>query len=101
MLKAYNLELSPAAKRDLKRLPHSIQKKIVFQHLPAITKDPFLKSEPLLGTYQGERSYHFGRKPEYRIIFSIEKDLIIVTIIGSREGIYRRAKRRKNRKGKI
>ncbi len=69
MLKAYSLEFSPAAKRDLKRLPYSIQKEIVFEHLPAIVKDPFSKSEPLVGAHQGERSYHFGRKPEYRIIF--------------------------------
>jgi len=95
MPKTYHLELSPAAKRDLKRLPRSIQKEIVFKHLPEIVKDPFSKTEPLLGTLKGERSYHFGRKPEYRIIYYIEDDLIIVTIIGKRESIYKRAKRRK------
>jgi mRNA-degrading endonuclease RelE of RelBE toxin-antitoxin system len=36
----YKLELSPAAKRDLKRLPLSIQKDIVFKHLPEIEKNP-------------------------------------------------------------
>jgi len=95
MPKTYHLELSLAAKRDLKRLPRSIQKEIVFKHLPEIVKDPFSKTEPLLGTLKGERSYHFGRKPEYRIIYYIEDDLIIVTIIGKRESIYKRAKRRK------
>jgi len=95
MPKTYHLELSPAAKRDLKRLPRFIQKEIVFKHLPEIVKDPFSKTEPLLGTLKGERSYHFGRKPEYRIIYYIEDDLIIVTIIGKRESIYKRAKRRK------
>jgi len=95
MRKTYQLELSPAAKRDLKRLPNNIQKEIVFKHLPEIVKDPFSTSGPLLGTLKGERSYHFGRKPEYRIIFYLENDLITVTIIGTREGIYKRAKRRK------
>jgi len=66
MPKTYHLELSFAAKRDLKRLPRSIQKEIVFKHLPEILKDPFSKTEPLLGTLKGERSYHFGRKPEYK-----------------------------------
>ena len=55
MPKTYHLELSPAAKRDLKRLPRSIQKEIVFKHLPEIVKDPFSKTEPLLGTLKGER----------------------------------------------
>jgi len=95
MPKRYKLELSPAAGRDLKRLPLSIQKDIVFKHLPEITKYPFSKTNPLVGTFKGERSYHFGRKPEYRIIFYVEDDLITVTIIGTREGIYKRAKRRK------
>ena len=91
----FSLELSPAAKRDLKKLPHTVQEEIVFQHLPEIKEDPFRKSEPLLGTLGGERSYHFGRKPEYRIIFFVEDELITVTIIGTREGVYRRARRRK------
>jgi mRNA-degrading endonuclease RelE of RelBE toxin-antitoxin system len=47
----HRLELSPAAKRDLRRLPLSIQKE--------------------------------------------EEDVITVTIIGTRENIYMRAKRRK------
>jgi len=95
MPKPYKLELSPAAKRDLKRLPLPVQKDIVFKHLPEIAGDPLLKTKPLVGTLKGERSYHFGRKPEYRIIFYLEEDTVTVTIIGTREGIYKRAKRRK------
>jgi mRNA-degrading endonuclease RelE of RelBE toxin-antitoxin system len=96
MPRPYKLDLSPAARRDLKRLPLSIQKEIVFQHLPEIARDPFSKTKPLVGIFKGERSYHFGRKPEYRIIFYIEEDSITITIIGTREGIYKRAKRRKS-----
>lgn len=91
----YQLELSPAAKRDLKKLPFDIQKSIVFKHLPAIVENPFLGSKPLLGALKGERAYHFGRKPEYRIIYFVEHNLITVTIIGTRENIYKRSKRRK------
>lgn len=90
----YKLELAPSARRDLKKLPVNIQKDIAFIHLPAIASNPFLEGIPLAGTLKGERSYHFGRKPEYRIIFFIEKSTITVTIIGTREGIYKKAKRR-------
>ena len=89
----YTLELSSAAKRDLKRLPNIIQREILFTHLPAIQSDPSGVGFPLRGTLKGERSYHFGRKPEYRIIYLVEEELITVTIIGSRENIYKRAKR--------
>ena len=98
MPEEYTLEISPAAKRDLKRLPLSIQREIVFTHLPAIKNNPVSTSSPLVGAFKKERSYHFGRKPEYRIIFYIEGTLITVTIIGTRENIYKRAKRRKKKK---
>jgi mRNA-degrading endonuclease RelE of RelBE toxin-antitoxin system len=50
---------------------------------------------PLAGVLKGERSFHFGRKPEYRLIYYIEKSSIIITALGSREAIYKKAKRRK------
>ena len=90
----YDLELSPAAKRDLKSLPRDIQKNIVLTHLPVIKDDPYRAGKPLAGALDKERSYHFGRKPEYRIIYFVEGRLITVTLIGTREGIYKKAKRR-------
>ena len=94
MAKKYSLLLAPAAKRDLKKMPLHIQNQIVFQHLPEIERDPLGVGKPLFGVLKGELSYHFGRKPEYRIIYFTENDLVVVTIIGSRENIYKRARRR-------
>jgi mRNA-degrading endonuclease RelE of RelBE toxin-antitoxin system len=91
----YRLELSPAAYRDLKVLPHEIQKSIAFIHLPRIAEQPYNVGKPLMGSLHGEKSYQFGRRPEYRIIYSIEEKTITVTVIGSREGIYKKAKSRK------
>ncbi|MBI3989554.1 MAG: type II toxin-antitoxin system RelE/ParE family toxin [candidate division NC10 bacterium] len=91
----YELILSPAARRDLKKLPVKVQEEIAFTHLPRIRQDPFQAGEPLVGTLKGERAYHFGRKPEYRIIYFVEGQTIVVTIIGTREGIYKKAKRRR------
>jgi len=90
----YILELSPAAKRDLKKLPLEVQKDIVFSHLPAIRENPYKSGKPLNGALHYERSYHFGRKPEYRIIYFVERNVITITLIGSRESIYKKAKRR-------
>jgi mRNA-degrading endonuclease RelE of RelBE toxin-antitoxin system len=39
MHKTYQLEISPAAKRDLKKLPNQVQKNIVFKHFPNIKKN--------------------------------------------------------------
>lgn len=90
----YDLELSTAAKRDLKSLPLKIQKDIVMNHLAIIRERPYQTGKPLVGALHRERSYHFGRKPEYRIIYFIEKKVITVTLIGTREGVYKRVKRR-------
>jgi mRNA-degrading endonuclease RelE of RelBE toxin-antitoxin system len=91
----YEIELSPAAKRDLKDLPINIQREVIFEHLPIIKERPFQSGRPLFGALYKERSYHFGRRPEYRIIYFVEKDLITVTLIGTRESIYKKAKKRR------
>jgi mRNA-degrading endonuclease RelE of RelBE toxin-antitoxin system len=90
----YELELSPAARRDLKTLPLRIQREIVMHHIPIIKERPYYVGKPLVGALHRERSYHFGRRPEYRIIYFVEENLITVTLIGTREGIYKRAKKR-------
>ncbi len=91
---AYKLELSPAAHRDFKSLPATIQQQIVKDHLPVIARDPVSAGRPLTGSLYGQRSYHFGRRPEYRIIYVVQGGLITVVLIGTREGIYRKAKKR-------
>ena len=91
-----DLELSPAAMRDFKRLPKNIQEEILSKHFPAIKAEPY-KFPPLKGALKGGRSYHFGRNPEYRIIYFIEGELIFVEILGTREGVYKRAKQRRRR----
>ena len=94
----FELELSPAAKRDLKRLPLNIHEEILFKHLPMIKEKPFKVGKTLHGALKGERSYHFGHNPEYRIIYFIEDKVVIVTIIGTRENIYKQARRRSKKR---
>ena len=92
---AFILEIAPAAKRDIKKLPPDFQKMIAFDYLPLIQVDPYKMGQPLAGVFKGERSFHFGRKPEYRVIYFIKNNLVAITAIGSREAIYKKAKRRK------
>jgi mRNA-degrading endonuclease RelE of RelBE toxin-antitoxin system len=48
MHRTYRLEISPAAKRDLKKVPGPVHNKIVFEHLPKIQDKPYSNSEPLI-----------------------------------------------------
>ncbi len=94
-MESYKVELSSAAERDLKSLPQNVRKEIVMTHLSKIQKNPFGEGRPLAGASNKERSYHFGRRPEYRIIYFLEGHTITVTVIGTREVIYKKAKRRR------
>lgn len=67
MQAARDLLLSQAAQRDLKKLPRNIQKEIVCSHLPKIQANAEV-GVPLVGVLKGERAYHFGHRPEYRIV---------------------------------
>jgi mRNA-degrading endonuclease RelE of RelBE toxin-antitoxin system len=62
--------------------------------LPVIARDPVSAGRPLSGSLYGQRSYHFGRRPEYRIIYLVDGNVITVVLIGTREGIYKKAKKR-------
>ena len=57
-------------------------------HLPKILKDPF-KAGSKLKTKISLYSYHFHRNPEYRAVYSIEKDKITFYLIASREDVYK------------
>jgi len=93
----FTLRFRTAARRDLKKLPQNIQEEILLTHIPTIKANPYSVGFPLRGSLRSERSYHFGSNPQYRIIYIIEDEQIIVTTLGTREDIYKRAKRRRRR----
>jgi mRNA-degrading endonuclease RelE of RelBE toxin-antitoxin system len=49
MHRTYRPEVSPAAERDLRKVPRPVQEQIVFEHLPRIQDDPYLYGKPLIG----------------------------------------------------
>ncbi|MBI3950913.1 MAG: type II toxin-antitoxin system RelE/ParE family toxin [Acidobacteria bacterium] len=93
---SYRVELAPAAERDIKKLPPPVRREVINVHLPRIANDPRWRGSPLHGEFVDYWSYHFGHRPEYRIIYSVEEDIVTVMIvlIGARENIYKRLRRR-------
>ena len=86
----YKLSYSNEAKEDLRKLPKYISKRIgdkliFYSH----QKNIFNFAKPLYGV--GEKRYRF-RVGDYRILFTIEPDGIIVVLvilaIGHRKDIY-------------
>ena len=91
---SYQVKLTNSARRDLKSLPKSVQREIVTTHLLELANSPYTEGQPLHGEFSGYSSYHFGRRPEYRIIYTVEEDTVTVVLVGSRADVYDRLRRR-------
>ena len=74
----YTVELAPAARRQLKKLDRSIQKRI-FRRLKGLETQPKPKSAVQL---QGMTdTFYRIREGDWRIIYTIENDRLIVLVV--------------------
>jgi mRNA interferase RelE/StbE len=83
---AYTIELSPAAERQLKALPTSLQKRLVQRLLT-------LETEPRpSGIKKLDAEIYRLRVGDYRLIYQVQDQalLILVLKVGHRKDIYRR-----------
>lgn len=90
-----SLEYRRSALKDIGKLDQSIKNELL-QEIEKIKKQPGSGSL-LKGSLKGYYSYSFSfTGVSYRIVYSydIEKSLIIIEMIGSRENIYEVFKRR-------
>jgi len=92
----YRIEIANAVKSDVRKLDKRLQGLIGEEHFTNIEKDPF-KAVPLLYEFKGLWSYHFSYKgTQYRIVYEIypEERIVLVIMVGSREGFYQTLRRR-------
>lgn len=85
----YRIIYSPAAKRDLKRLPADVQDRVP-DALDEITDDPYVHVKKLKTPSNSPIfSYRIGK---YRVIMSIHdfELMILVLEVGDRKNIYRK-----------
>ncbi len=82
----YRIEVTPAALRDLRKLPRTIQPRVhgVIELLARDPRPP--ASRPLVG-----RDAYRVRVGDYRIIYQIRDDILLVVIVklGHRREVYR------------
>jgi mRNA interferase RelE/StbE len=70
---------------DLPRIPVNIRQRIKLAIEERMLKEPFLSGAPLRHSLKGHRKMRVG---DYRIIYRIEQNNIIVLKIGHRKDIY-------------
>ena len=92
----YTVRFATAVSGDVRRLDKQLRGIIREKHLASIEREP-LRAVPLLHELRGLRSYHFSYKgTQYRIIYEIypQERIVLVIMIGSREGLYEALRRR-------
>jgi len=88
------IDISSAAKKDLKKIDRVVSLKILKEVFPLLEKNPSAGKE-LTGALCGLRSYQLIAKGiHYRIIYEYGDEIIGIIKVSSRENIYKKIKRR-------
>ena len=90
----FSIVITRAAERAAKKLPETVRKEIV-AHAERLKGNPY-QGEKLTGPLHFLYSLHFTVSgTHYRIAYSVdeEKKMIVVYLVGSREGFYKRLRR--------
>lgn len=96
MERAYGIRFSPAVKNiDLYKIDRPVKERILKTIRMKLASNPVEFSKSLSGSLKNFRSMRVG---SYRVIFSVEEEIITVHIIaiGHREDVYDFAKDRLN-----
>ena len=86
----FKVELERSAAKELKRLPVEAREALLL-----LETDPHA-GEPLTGEFSRYRSLHFtlNGSGQYRAIYAFDGSVCSIHLIGSRENIYKRLRRR-------
>jgi mRNA interferase RelE/StbE len=85
---AYIIQFLPTALRELEELPAKIKAQ-VGRRIAALADDPRPATAKML---QGRHGYYRIRSGDYRVIYMIEDDVLVVLVVkvGHRREVYRK-----------
>lgn len=73
----YRVELTPRARRDLRRLPHQVRSRLQ-PHVDALGQNPRPRGNVKLA---GEEDIYRIRVGEYRILYQIQDEVLLVIVV--------------------
>ena len=87
----YTIEFAPNAERQFSKLPQNIKIQL-FDTIQSLSREPRPHNASYLQSKSTKSKYLKIRKGDYRIIYTIEDDILIVLIvsIGHRSDIYKK-----------
>jgi mRNA interferase RelE/StbE len=77
----YEVILARTAQRHLNELPLAVAAAVVAFVSGPLAQDPYRVGKPLAGSRKGQ---HSARRGEYRIIYTIDDQRVLVTVIALR-----------------
>lgn len=80
----YNILITEKAQKDIKNLDSKTKQKII-EKLKYLSNDPISLSIKLINSKIGEYRFRTG---DYRVIFDIDDEIIVILKIGHRKDIY-------------
>ena len=81
---AYNVTYKSSVKEDLKNIPKKQTLKIINKIEKLLRGNPLVYPQ-LKGEYRGLRKFRVG---DYRVIYFIEKNDVVILKIGNRKNVY-------------
>ena len=83
----WKIEFIPAASREIKKLPKNARERIITTIEKILSINPYA-GELLKGDFKGYRKFRVGN---YRVIYTLEKDRLVVLVIrvAHRKNVYR------------
>lgn len=83
----YKYEFTPSADKELRKLPINIQKLIIVKLDYFISSGhPLLFAQHLINFEMGQYRFRIG---DYRVIFDLEDEVIVILSVGHRKNIYK------------
>ena len=84
----YRVEFTPAARRDIAKLPERIAWAVLEFCDGPLADNPHRVGKPLVGDLVG---LHSARRGEYRIVYEIHEDTVVVEVayVRRRADVYR------------
>lgn len=83
----YTLKFSSSAVKDLKKLPKNIRLRILTKlEFFVASETPLLFARPLINSEIGQYRFRIG---DYRVIFDVQDEKVVVLVLGHRRDIYK------------